>query len=167
MAKKDTRPTITLKGDQFDKEFRSLINEAADNEGITQSEWVYQSLKKAASLSIEKSAHKKSLLDGFVSTITRGFPRKGDETKNSVDLLDPPIDTAEDRERRRVEAKKEFESLGITVDPYGEGTVLLNGIYIVSLLGRRWRIAGKNKWYWYRTPEQLACDYILNDKRFG
>lgn len=46
--RKDPRPTITLKGDRFDTEFRNLINKAAKRAGSTQSEWIADTLTAAA-----------------------------------------------------------------------------------------------------------------------
>jgi len=46
--RKDARPTITLKGDRFDTEFRNLINKAAKRAGSTQSEWIADTLTAAA-----------------------------------------------------------------------------------------------------------------------
>jgi hypothetical protein len=44
----DKRPTITLKGDRFDGEFRNLINKAAKRAGTTQSDWIADTLTTAA-----------------------------------------------------------------------------------------------------------------------
>lgn len=45
---KDTRPTLTLKGDDFGPEFRQLINKAAERAGQTQSAWAAHVLREAA-----------------------------------------------------------------------------------------------------------------------
>ena len=46
--RKDSRPTITLKGDEFGPEFRTLINKAASRAGSTQSSWIAETLTKEA-----------------------------------------------------------------------------------------------------------------------
>lgn len=46
--RKDARPTITLKGDRFDAEFRNLVNKAAKRAGSTQSDWIADTLTAAA-----------------------------------------------------------------------------------------------------------------------
>lgn len=47
-AKRDTRPTLTLKGDDFTPEFRSLLNKAAKKAGKTQAEFAAEALAAAA-----------------------------------------------------------------------------------------------------------------------
>lgn len=47
-TKRDTRPTLTLKGDDFTPEFRSLLNKAAKKAGKTQAEFAAEALAAAA-----------------------------------------------------------------------------------------------------------------------
>lgn len=47
-SKRDTRPTLTLKGDDFTPEFRSLLNKAAKKAGKTQAEFAAEALAAAA-----------------------------------------------------------------------------------------------------------------------
>lgn len=47
-AKRDTRPTLTLKGDDFTPEFRTLLNKAAKKAGKTQAEFAAEALSAAA-----------------------------------------------------------------------------------------------------------------------
>lgn len=47
-ARSDKRPTLTLKGDQFGAEFRSLLNKAAKKAGKTQAEYAAEVLAAAA-----------------------------------------------------------------------------------------------------------------------
>lgn len=44
----DKRPTLTLKGDEFDQEFRSLLNKAAKKAGKTQAAFAAEALAEAA-----------------------------------------------------------------------------------------------------------------------
>lgn len=46
--KRDSRPTLTLKGDGFTPEFRSLLNKAAKKVGRTQAEFAAEALASAA-----------------------------------------------------------------------------------------------------------------------
>lgn len=46
--KRDARPTLTLKGDGFTPEFRSLLNKAAKKVGKTQAEFAAEALAAAA-----------------------------------------------------------------------------------------------------------------------
>jgi hypothetical protein len=48
LPRKDTRPTLTIKGEQFTAEFRTLINKAAERSGQTQASWVYEILHREA-----------------------------------------------------------------------------------------------------------------------
>jgi len=54
--RKDTRPTLTIKGEQFTAEFRTLINKAAERSGQTQAQWVYDTLQAAAVRTIKGEA---------------------------------------------------------------------------------------------------------------
>lgn len=47
-ARRDKRPTLTLKGDEFTPEFRSLLNKAAKKAGKTQAEFAAETLAAAA-----------------------------------------------------------------------------------------------------------------------
>jgi hypothetical protein len=46
--RKDKRPTLTLKGEEFGPEFRALINKAAERAGMTQSAFVAETLTREA-----------------------------------------------------------------------------------------------------------------------
>lgn len=46
--RRDRRPTLTLKGDDFTPEFRSLLNKAAKKAGKTQAEFAAEALSAAA-----------------------------------------------------------------------------------------------------------------------
>lgn len=46
--KRDRRPTLTLKGDDFTPEFRTLLNKAAKKTGKTQAEFAAEALAAAA-----------------------------------------------------------------------------------------------------------------------
>ena len=47
-TRRDKRPTLTLKGDEFTPEFRSLLNKAAKKAGKTQAEFAAETLAAAA-----------------------------------------------------------------------------------------------------------------------
>lgn len=54
MAKKrDTRPTMTFKGEAFTPEFRALINKAARRRKLTQAAFVAEALEAAARRTLE------------------------------------------------------------------------------------------------------------------
>jgi hypothetical protein len=43
------------------------------------------------------------------------------------------------------------------------GLILINNKYIASLSSGKWRVKGKNKWYWYKNPQQLVDKYIIRN----
>src|SRR5215218_2796877 len=49
--RKDQRPTLTFKGDEFGPEFRALINKAAERAGMSQSQFVAETLQIGVSRS--------------------------------------------------------------------------------------------------------------------
>ena len=65
------------------------------------------------------------------------------------------------REIERLRTVIAFIKSGVSVEDYISGLVLINGYYVVSLLGRKWRVKGKNKWYWFKNPEHLVNNYIV------
>src|SRR5215213_11951067 len=46
--RKDQRPTLTFKGDEFGPEFRALINKAAERAGMSQAQFVAETLRREA-----------------------------------------------------------------------------------------------------------------------
>jgi len=46
--RKDQRPTLTFKGDEFGPEFRALINKAAERAGMNQAQFVAETLRREA-----------------------------------------------------------------------------------------------------------------------
>ena len=54
--KKDPRPTLTLKGDMFDAQFRLLLNKAAKRSGMTQAAFAAEVLRREAQRVIKGEA---------------------------------------------------------------------------------------------------------------
>src|SRR3954451_8353127 len=46
--RKDQRPTLTFKGEEFGPEFRALINKAAERAGMSQAQFVAETLRREA-----------------------------------------------------------------------------------------------------------------------
>jgi hypothetical protein len=46
--RKDQRPTLTFKGEEFGPEFRALINKAAERSGMSQAQFVAETLRREA-----------------------------------------------------------------------------------------------------------------------
>lgn len=167
----DKRPTLTIKGHQFTPEFRALINDAARAEGMTQAEWAYQVMSQAARQSISKETNatvdaRLDRLEDIIEALRQSIEPHiialptAEQPQDNADHQAVATPSPQEREAERTRAKQQFVSLGVDVEPYADGLVLINGKYVVSLLGKRWRIVGKGKWYWFKTPEQLVADYI-------
>lgn len=158
---RDARYTITIKGNQFTPEFRMLINDAARSMGLTQAEFIHQALFSAANdrLRTEGAAVNETRLDrleralsDLMETISPALEGKAMEY--------PEVGSPAEREAQRDRQLRAFKELGVDVQPYSDGLVLIEGRYVVSLLGNRWRVSGKAKWYWYRDAEQLVNTHI-------
>jgi len=53
-----------------------------------------------------------------------------------------------------------FLEQGVKVERTGGGLITVNNKFIVSLANPKWRVKGKNKWYYYKDPEQFVEKYI-------
>ena len=159
----DKRPTLTLKGYQFTPEFRVLINEAAKREGLTLVEWAFQSMAHAAQQPVRPENRtpietRVGRMEEMLSALMESFPTAPDDSEDKSGSADPL--SAEEREALRIKKRAEFIDLGVDVETYSDGLILVNGKYVVSLLGRKWRVKGKGKWYWYKTPRQFVRKHI-------
>ncbi len=54
--RKDKRPTFTLKGEEFGPEFRALINKAAERAGMTQAQFVAETMRRESQRIIKGDA---------------------------------------------------------------------------------------------------------------
>jgi len=52
----------------------------------------------------------------------------------------------------------------VNVEPYGQGCVLLDNKFIVSLISNKWRVAGKGKWYFHKNIPHFITTYVLKDE---
>lgn len=68
-----------------------------------------------------------------------------------------------DREIERLTTLLELAELPYDLDLewYGSGMLIINQKYIVAPRSSKWRVKGKNKWYWYKNPTNLVEKYIL------
>lgn len=160
----DTRPTLTIKGHQFTPEFRALVNDAARSMNMTQGEFVHYACHRVAmdTLSREGDATNDTRIDRLEDAVDRLISILLPQEK-TPDVSVHEIQTPEDREMMRQKSIMDFKALGVEVQPYSDGLILIEGKYVVSLLGRRWRILNRGKWYWYRTPEQLVNQHIKRE----
>lgn len=84
----DRRPTLTLKGDEFSPEFRSLLNKAAKKAGKTQAAFAAEALSAAARL----------VLSG-TPEVTPSAPPPAvlaqiEDTQKRIEATDAKLDTA-------------------------------------------------------------------------
>lgn len=67
------------------------------------------------------------------------------------------------REAERLQVIIGFISEGVYVKRTAGGLIEINKKFIVSLANPKWRVKGKNKWYWYSTPKQFVSKYIRRE----
>lgn len=62
-----------------------------------------------------------------------------------------------DREIKRIDTKLELLKYAdkVTITDYQDGQVLLDGKIVLALRTLRWRIRGKQKWYYAKTVESV------------
>jgi len=65
-----------------------------------------------------------------------------------------------DKEINRLRTIIDFVKVGASVERTNGGFITVNKKYIISLANPKWRVKGKNKWYWYTTPEQFMDKYV-------
>ena len=75
------------------------------------------------------------------------------------------------RHRREVNRIKKLikfiEHKDLEVEDYEDGTVLINGKFVVTLLNDNWRILHKNKWYRHKNDLNHFIDnYILKERKY-
>jgi len=83
------------------------------------------------------------------------------ETNDKMYMSDP-----ENRHLYRLKVLKKFllTDQKIQLDYANTaGLILINNKYIASLSNNKWRVKGKNKWYWYKNPQQLVDKYIIRN----
>ena len=67
-----------------------------------------------------------------------------------------------DTELQRIPKLIELIETGVNVKDYSEGLVLLNDKYVVSLVTNKWRVLGKNTWYFHKKNIlEFVTDYIV------
>ena len=69
------------------------------------------------------------------------------------------------------ERAEELQNLGFSVQPYPKewqpNGFLVNRKYVVGAINNRWRVKGKNKWYWFRDlahfKEMISPSVVQNE----
>jgi hypothetical protein len=67
----------------------------------------------------------------------------------------------ESHELARLEAERELIISGVDWVYDEPGTVLINKKYIYALRSGRWRVKGKNKWYWSKNLTHFIKNYVI------
>lgn len=63
------------------------------------------------------------------------------------------------RELSRLRTLREFVVEGANITDYSHGYLEINDRFILALKNRRWRVKGKNKWYWFKDAESFMAKY--------
>ena len=110
------------------------------------------------------------LLQGFNGPVTQEQiaileERIEQEKKQSKDCEERNYDKMQysnphDKEIKRLRTIIDFVKAGASVERTSGGLITVNGKYIISLANPKWRVKGKNTWYWYKTPEQFMSKYV-------
>jgi hypothetical protein len=95
--RKDQRPTLTFKGDEFGPEFRALINKAAERAGMSQSQFVAETLRREA----------QRIIKGTPTDTPESTPTLPAIPTERLDAQDRRISELADQIRRLVELQTE------------------------------------------------------------
>ena len=69
-----------------------------------------------------------------------------------------------EREVERLSSLSVLESFNISVEPYSvSGQVLINNKFVYVLRTGMWRVQGKMKWYYSKSPENFVRKYVLKE----
>lgn len=90
--KRDRRPTLTLKGDEFSPEFRALLNKAAKKAGKTQAEFAAEALAAAARRVL--SGNPEDTPDGNPSAPPPAVLAQIEDTQKRIEATDAKLDKA-------------------------------------------------------------------------
>jgi hypothetical protein len=63
------------------------------------------------------------------------------------------------RELNRLYKLREFLNLKVNIEPHASG-FLIEHKFVVAFQKNKWRVKGKNKWYWYKNEKELVDKYI-------
>ena len=64
---------------------------------------------------------------------------------------------------RQLNTAKEFIELGQTVTK-GQHELIVNGKFIIAKKQKKWRVKGKNTWYYYKDVPTFVKKYILREE---
>lgn len=99
----DRRPTLTLKGDEFSPEFRSLLNKAAKKAGKTQAAFAAEVLSAASRRVL--SGNPDDTPDGNPSAPTPAVLAQIDDTNKRLDALTAQVQALTEQQRKSLWAR--------------------------------------------------------------
>lgn len=84
------------------------------------------------------------------------------------DLHEEDVNNPYDREIKRIDTQLELLKYAdkVTITDYQDGQVLLDGKIVLALRTLRWRIRGKQKWYYAKTVESVI-NRLPSGKRYN
>ena len=69
-----------------------------------------------------------------------------------------------EREVERLSALAELKTFNINIKSYSvSGQVIINNKFIYTLRTGMWRVQGKTKWYYSKSPEHFVRKYVLKE----
>jgi hypothetical protein len=98
--RKDQRPTLTFKGDEFGPEFRALINKAAERAGMSQAQFVAETLRREA----------QRIIKGTPENTSESTPTLPAIPTERLDAQDRRLSELADQIRRLVELQTEKQT---------------------------------------------------------
>lgn len=83
-------------------------------------------------------------------------------------LHEEDVNNPYDREIKRIDTQLELLKYAdkVTITDYQDGQVLLDGKIVLALRTLRWRIRGKQKWYYAKTVESVI-NRLPSGKRYN
>tara|TARA_R110001632_G_scaffold199204_1_gene321662 strand:+ start:410 stop:751 length:342 start_codon:yes stop_codon:yes gene_type:complete len=63
-------------------------------------------------------------------------------------------------ELSRLETEREIILTGVKWEHHDSGTVLIENKFVYALNSGKWRIKGKQKWYWSKSVEHFIEKYV-------
>ena len=84
------------------------------------------------------------------------------ELRDELERRKDPYNNPYDRVARRLSLHLAFLKQGVYVEEISNGFVI-NSKFHIGYSGNRWRVLGKNKWYFCPSPEKFVKKYILKD----
>ena len=63
-------------------------------------------------------------------------------------------------ELSRLKTERELILTGVKWEHFGSGTVLIENKFVYALNSEKWRVRGKQKWYWSKGVKHFVENYV-------